>query len=196
MKLERKIWRDTDVLDQRFEVGDIISFEMRDGEKAEAMAVKQDGDTMIFCHVDCLKDEYPMNDRDTNKGGYEASKLRTTLRDVILPRYPEELVEKMVPFKNGDLLRIPTEKEIFGWNPYGDDEPEEVTQWEPMKLKRNRIALQGSNGDWEWYWLQNPVHDVVSSANFAGVNILGDEHYISASEAGVGVRPAFGIQNL
>ena len=192
MKIERTI----EVQGESFIVGDIISFELNDGEKVEAVAVKQDGDTMIFCHVDCLKDEYPMNDRNTNKGGYEASKLRTTLRDVILPRYPEELVKKMVPFKNGDLLRIPTEKEIFGRNVYGDDEPEEVTQWEPMKLRRNRIAFQGSNGDLEWYWLQNPVRDVVSAAYFADVSAYGDAHYLNASNAYIGVRPAFGIHNL
>lgn len=192
MKIERTI----EVQGESFIVGDIISFELNDGEKVEAMAVKQDGDTMIFCHVDCLKDEYPMNDRNTNKGGYEESKLRTALRDVILLRYPEELVKKMVPFKNGDLLRIPTEKEIFGRNVYGDDEPEEVTQWEPMKLRRNRIAFQGSNGDLEWYWLQNPVRDVVSSANFADVDDHGNATYHNASDADIGVRPAFGIHNL
>lgn len=192
MKIERTI----EVQGESFIVGDIISFELNDGEKVEAMAVKQDGDTMIFCHVDCLKDEYPMNDRNTNKGGYEASKLRTTLRDVILPRYPEELVKKMVPFKNGDLLRIPTEKEIFGRNVYGDDEPEEVTQWEPMKLRRNRIAFQGSNGDLEWYWLQNPVRGVVSAALFALVYDYGGAGSNYASNSWVGVRPAFGIHNL
>lgn len=192
MKIERTI----EVQGESFIVGDIISFELNDGEKVEAMAVKQDGDIMIFCHVDCLKDEYPMNDRNTNKGGYEASKLRTTLRDVILPRYPEELVKKMVPFKNGDLLRIPTEKEIFGRNVYGDDEPEEVTQWEPMKLRRNRIAFQGHNGEWEWYWLQNPaVRDVVSSTGFARVAAHGVALHYHASGS-FGVRPAFGIHNL
>ena len=151
---------------------------------------------MIFCLVDCLKDEYPMNDRSTNKGGYEASKLRSTLRDVILPRFPAEITEKMVPFENGDLLRLPTEKEIFGRNCFGLDEPEEVTQWEPMKLRRNRIAFHGHNGDWEWYWLQNPaLRDVVSAAGFATVRSYGSAAYSYASSSWVGVRPAFQIPN-
>ena len=151
MKITRTIQKDIKEQQERFVTGDIIAFDLNDGEKVEALAVKQNGDNMIFCLVDCLKDEYPMNDRSTNKGGYEASKLRSTLRDVILPRFPAEITEKMVPFENGDLLRLPTEKEIFGRNCFGLAEPEEVTQWEPMKLRRNRIAFHGHNGDWEWY---------------------------------------------
>lgn len=196
MKITRTIQKDIKEQQERFVTGDIIAFDLNDGEKVEALAVKQNGDNMIFCLVDCLKDEYPMNDRSTNKGGYEASKLRSTLRDVILPRFPAEITEKMVPFENGDLLRLPTEKEIFGRNCFGLDEPEEVTQWEPMKLRRNRIAFHGHNGDWEWYWLQNPaLRDVVSAAYFAFVYSRGTACYSCASLSRVGVRPAFQIPN-
>ena len=177
-------------------VGDIISFELTDGEAVEAMAVKKDDQNTIFCLVDCLRDEYKMNSRNTNKGGYEASELRAKLNVEILARFPTEITEMMVPFANGDLLRLPTEKEIFGVNSYGLDEPEDVTQWKPMKLRRNRIAFQGLNGSWEWYWLQNPaLRDVASSTHFALVTGNGHAAANSASDS-IGVRPAFQIRNL
>ena len=179
-----------------FCVGDVIGFELTDGEKVEAMAVKKEDDGMIFCLVDCLQKEYRMNSRNTNKGGYEATELRAKLNGEILARFPSEIAEKMIPFKNGDLLRLPTEKEIFGQNSYGLDEPEEVTQWKPMELRRNRIAFQGSNGAWEWYWLQNPwLRDVASSTTFALVVSDGYAYAYYASNA-LGVRPAFKIRDL
>lgn len=193
MTVQRTIQTET----EHFEIGDIIGVTLTDGEPIEAMAVKQTGENMIFCFVDCLQKEYRMNSHNTNKGGYEASELREKLGTEILLRLPEELRMKMLPFENGDLLRLPTEKEIFGENRFGLDEPETVAQWEPMKLRRNRIAFQGSNGPWEWYWLANPaLRDPASAAYFAFVSHDGSCTYSSASNATIGVRPAFQIKNL
>lgn len=169
-----------------FEVGDIISFELEDGEEVEAMAVKQDGDNMIFCFVDCLLKEYRMNPTNTNEGGWETSDLRQKLNSEILERFPEKIKNRMVPFENGDILRIPTEKEMFGENEHGKAEPEDVDQWEPMKTRRNRVCFQGKNGFGEWGWLQNAV----SSAHFANVGCHGGANYYWASDS-LGVRPVF-----
>lgn len=187
MKLFRTV---EEVADSNYTVGDIISFSLTDGEEVEALAVKQEQDGMIFCLVDCLADEMPMNQEDSNRGGYDASDLREQLRGKILDRFPAEIREKMVAFSNGDLLRLPTEKEIFGCNEYGQTEPDSVTQWEPMKKRRNRIAFQGKNGGWEWYWLMNKVEG--SAAYFAGVRNDGFASCTGASDAR-GVRPAFKI---
>ena len=99
----------------------------------------------------------------------------------------------MVPFGNGDYLRLPTEKEIFGENYYGEYESPYVQQWKPMKQRRNRIAFQGKNGGWEWYWLQNKCRD--SAAHFACVYADGDASCSGASDS-LGVRPAFKIRVL
>ncbi len=96
----------------------------------------------------------------------------------------------MLPFGNNDLLRLPTEREIFGENPYGKDEPDSVKQLEPMQYRRNRIALQGKNGTLERFWLQNEVRD--SGAYFADVGSSGYAASNGAS-ASYGVRPAFKI---
>lgn len=179
------------VADGNYIVGDTITFTLTDGEEVEALAVKQEQDGMIFCLVDCLREEYSMNEEDSNRGGYEATDLRVKLNGEILDRFPAEIREKMVAFANGDLLRLPTEREIFGDNPYGKTEDDSIHQWEPMKLRRNRIAFQGKNGAWEWYWLQNEVED--SAANFAYVRSNGYATYCRNASAANGVRPAFKI---
>ena len=189
MKVERMIKSDVDT----FQVGDIINLTLSDGEQAQAMAMKQEQDGMIFLLVDCLRDEYRMNAEDSNRGGYNASDLKVSMDGEILDRFPAELRERMVPFEDGSLLRLPTEKEIFGKNEYGEKEPESVVQWEPMKLRRNRIAFQGMNGPWEWYWLANKVKG--SAASFASVLPNGYATYYGASYSR-GVRPAFKIKNL
>lgn len=189
MKVTRMTTADVD----SFQVGDIINFTLADGEQAQAMAMKQEQDGMIFLFVNCLLKEYRMNAENSNRGGYDASDLRVDLNGEILNRLPPELREKLVPFANGDLLRLPTEKEIFGKNEYGDEESESVQQWEPMKLRRNRIAFQGQEGAWEWYWLENRREG--SAASFAYVGNDGGANCYAASGSR-GVRPAFKIRNL
>lgn len=177
--------------DNGYMVGDVIAFTLTDGEEVEALAVKQEQDGMIFCLVDCLNQEYSMNEENSNRGGYEATDLRVKLNGEILDRFPADIREKMVAFANGDYLRLPTEKEIFGCNDYGKAEPDDVQQWEPMKQRKNRIAFQGKGTDrWEWYWLLN-AHKRYA-ADFAYVDYDGVAYYYGASSAG-GVRPAFKI---
>lgn len=171
---------------EKFKPGDIISFELTDGEKVRARAVKREKNGMLFCMVDCLKQEERMNSRDTNEGGYEASDLRKKLNSDILDRFPAEIRDRMKPMENGDLLRIPTEREIFGENKYGDSDNAE--QWSCMKQVRNRIALLGDNGGFEWYWLQNRSRSSASSfclVGSYGLATAGDASYSH------GVRPVF-----
>lgn len=189
MKVKRMIKSDVDT----FKVGDIIKVKLTDGVKVQAMAMQQEEDGMIFCLVDCLPGEYPMNSTRTNEGGYEESDLRKKLNGEILNLFPAELTDMMAPFDNGALLRLPTEKEIFGENYYGEYESPYVQQWKPMKQRRNRIAFQGKNGGWEWYWLQNKCRD--SAAAFARVAGFGGAAYDLASSSR-GVRPAFKIRVL
>lgn len=194
MKVKRTI--KTEV--ESFELGDVISFELKDGEKVQAKAVKKTDEGMLFITVDCLKDEYPMFKNPDSMGSMEInyfnSDLRHTLNGEILDRFPEEIKNRMVGMRidntdTFDLLRIPTEREIFGENPYGMAEPESVTQFKGMKNRRNRIAFQGSKtGTWEWYWLQNRIEDTASSFAFVGYSGLA---YYSVAGFSGGVRPAF-----
>ena len=146
-------------------VGDVIDVKLAGGVKVQAMAVQQEEDDMIFCLVDCLPGEYPMNSTRTNEGGYEES----------------------------DLLRLPTEKEIFGGNYYGEYESPYVKQWKPMKKRRNRMAFDGTKEEnLQWYWLINKVRE--SAASFSSVSGNGYAHASFASSS-YGVRPAFKLKN-
>lgn len=189
MKVKRMIKSDVST----FKVGDIIKVRLTDDEKAQAMAVQQEEDGMVFCLVDCLAKEYPMNETRTNEGGYEASDLRKKLNGEILDRFPAELKAMMAPFNNGDLLRLPTEKEIFGKNYYGECESLCVKQWEPMKKRRNRMAFDGTKYEkFQWYWLANKVEDSVS--RFASVDAGGNADYYNVTNS-IGIRPTFKIKN-
>ena len=180
MKVKRKIEVETDKL----KVGDIISFELTDGEKIRARAVKREDDGMLFCAIDCLRDEYPMNRNSSNEGGYAASDLRMKLNTEILCKIPRKIREHMQPMEYGDLLRIPTEQEIFGENKYG--EADSAEQWLCMKKRRNRMAL--CEEELCWYWLQNTVEN--SASDFCYVAYDG---YATADGASFsfGVRPVF-----
>lgn len=189
MKVKRMIKSDVDT----FKVGDIIEVKLTDGVKVQAMAMQQEEDGMIFCLVDCLPGEYPMNSTRTNEGGYEESDLRKKLNGEILNLFPVELTDMMAPFDNGDLLRLPTEKEIFGENYYGEYESPYVKQWKPMKKRRNSMAFDGTKDEnLQWYWLMNKVRE--SAALFADVTNGGFAAYYGASHS-LGVRPAFKIKN-
>lgn len=178
-----------DTMQGLLQAGAVMDFTMKDGKPTQLMCVRAEGNKALLIHVDCLDKEFAMNERNTNKGGYEKSALRAALNSEILELYPDELREMMQPFDNGDMLRIPTEKEIFGKNECSEDEGEDVQQFECMKDRRNRIAFQGSKaGIWEWYWLQN----VVSTASFALCSHDGIALYDSASFA-YGVRPLLQI---
>lgn len=165
---------------------EILCFTLDNGEECEAIPVQVEEDGTTYLFVDCLAEEMHMNQTDTTEGGYEASFLRGYLNKEVLLHFPEKLRTKMVPINEwGDLLTIPSKAEIFG-----DSNGE--GQWPAMKLRRNRIAFQGLNGDPEWYWLRDPA----SGSSFAAANDGGHCDCNDASDAWVGVRPAFKISNL
>ena len=192
MEVKRTI--KTDV--ESFELGDVISFKLKDGEKVQAKAVKKTDEGMLFITVNCLKDEYPMFKYKVGamEINYFNSDLRHALNGEILDRFPEEIRSRMVGMRIActdtfDLLRIPTVREIFGENPLGKEESDTVVQFKSMKNRRNRIAFQGSkNGKWELYWLQNQVED--TSFAFASVDSYGLAGCYCASNS-CGVRPVF-----
>lgn len=188
MKVKRNMMVDIEL----FEVGDIIKFKLNDGEKVQAMAVKETSKGMLFMLVDCLAKEYPMftslEDMTEDYFTYENSDLRKALNSEIIARFPEKIRSRMVTLDNGDMLRIPTEREIFGENVYGQEESDTVKRFKPMKKRRNRIAFQGKEGAWEWYWLMNRHKD--SASSFARVSDTGNAAYASASYPR-GVRPVF-----
>lgn len=165
---------------KEFQVGDQIEV-----GKYTATCQKVTRKGALFLLDQYLDEPFKMNRENTNEGGYEASNLRMELqKDSILDIF-SSIRDRMVPFKNGDLLRIPYAEEFFG--DIDEYEPSGKKQWPLMKDRKNRIAIREGEA-YEWGWLQNKVKS--SSALFAGVSGVGYPNCGNASNSG-GVRPVF-----
>ena len=174
----------------KLDVGDEISFVLKNGTAIRALAVKKETDGMLFCFLNCLPERIAMSESG-ECDSFEESDVRKYLCENVYPMLPESIKESLVPFENGDFLRIPTEKEIFGKNTFGEEEPESVTQWEPMKMVLNRVAGNSDNESTIWYWLKNKSKNYSSA--FAFANGYGDAYDAGASVTS-GVRPVFKIK--
>ncbi len=143
----------------------------------------------LFLLDQYLDTAYQMNRENTNEGGYEASDLRKELQKEEVLDIFSSIREMMVPFKNGDLLRIPHVEEFFG--DFNAFEPSGKRQWTLMKDYKNRIAIR-EGGVYECGWLQNKVKS--SSTLFALASGYDHTFSIAASAfapAPYGVRPVF-----
>ena len=172
------------------DVGDEISFVLKNGTAIRALAVKKETDGMLFCSLNCLPERIAMSESG-ECDSYEESEVREYLCENVYQTLPENIKESLVPFENGDFLRIPTEKEIFGKNEFGEEEPESVTQWEPMKRVMNRVAGNSDDECTIWYWLKNKSKN--HSSYFAFADSYGAARSNGAS-CPYGVRPVFKIK--
>lgn len=182
MKVTRKVEIETN----EFRVGDQLNV---GHYTATCQDVTPEG--AVFLMDQYLDEPMPMNEDDANEGGYMASDLRKRLNsDEILTDF-KELRDRMAPFNNGDLLRLPFYGELLGHDfPYefGAVEPDDCEQWELMKDMRSQIAFR-RNGC-EWGWLQNMR---ARSAGCCAVGARGAAGFWSASSP-LGVRPVFLIR--
>lgn len=142
----------------------------------------------LFLLDQYLDEPFKMNRENTNEGGYEASDLRTELQKNSILEIFSSVREMMVPFKNGDLLRILYAEELFGNVDTYD--PSGKKQWPLMQNRKNRIAIREEEA-YEWGWLQNKVKS--SGANFAIVSYYGYTSSDYASNS-LGVRPVFRLR--
>lgn len=140
----------------------------------------------IFLMDRYLDRRYPMNIKNTNRGGYDNSDLRKYLQsDTVLSDF-EEIRPYMKPWNNGDLLRIPYYGEMFGDNLPSWVKPDGHEQWPLMTDAHNRAASRC--GEPEWGWLANTVCD--TSTHFCVVGNSGLANDWGASSV-IGVRPVF-----
>ena len=188
MKVLRKMKIDTD----EFIVGDQINV-----GHYMATCQKVDEDGYIFLLDQYLDEPMSMNDEDTSDGGYEESDLRKRLNSAeILDIFvSSDFGNMLIPFDNGDLLRIPHFGEIFG----NDDlyklfvEQDGYEQWPLMKHRPNRIT--GRNGfSCEYGWVQNKC----IKNNDNRFCCVGMDGFANDGDADLhfGVRPVFKIGKM
>ena len=142
----------------------------------------------IFLLDQYLDKPMEMNAVDTNNGGYLESDLRKRLQSNEAIDVFKGIHYRMVPFENGDLLRIPFAGEMFGDKLPEWCKPDGHEQWPLMQDRRNRLASR--RGKYEWGWLQNK--EKASSPYFCVVSSRGAVDGWAASCA-FGVRPVFKI---
>ena len=149
---------------------------------ATAHKVTDEGVMFIF---DDYVTRRPMNNRDTNKGGFEKSDLKKWMDTVLFMSFPEELRDKIYS------LTLPTVGQIVGHEDEWDNknlEADTDEQLPLMKECKNRIAC--FEDQLAWGWLRNATKEEFSSAYFANVTDNGGTACYYASDSG-GVRPEF-----
>ena len=125
----------------------------------------------------------PMNELNTNNGGFEASDLNKWLQTEFIEALPYSIRARLTD------VTIPTVGEMFGWDDEWDRnhfEADNDKQLLLMKQRRNRVAYY--NNEYEFGWLRNATKKKLSAALFARVNDRGDAAYNNASDS-IGVRP-------
>ena len=125
-------------------------------------AIRQDGDGMLFCFDSCIAGSYRMKGDSTNfenedQNNYRRSAIRKWLQnnEHLLKWNP--IYDYMIPFENGDMLRLATYDELFGCdeNEYRHGFIENIggSQIPYFEDRENRKATK--SGLPVWYWLQN-----------------------------------------
>lgn len=168
-----------------WEKGDIIRSTLLTGERIEAQCQLVDEDGAIFCLTHCLDEERPMNEENTNEGGWDESDLRNYLNTKILEEFPKALLNRMKPIYEDDLLTLPSIEDIYGERDFDSWKPKEGAEpnWPLMKYRQYRC--KGN-----WWWVRSAYYGYATT--FCLVGTGGDANFSRASYSN-GLAPAFRI---
>ena len=179
-----KVLRKQEIDTANIQVGDQMVIPLAELGEFTATTHKVTDEGVMFIFDDYVT-RRPMNNRDTNKGGFEKSDLKKWMDTVLFMAFPEELRDKIYG------LTLPTVGQIVGHEDEWDNknlEPDIDEQLPLMKECKNRIAC--FEDQLAWGWLRNATKEEFSSARFAFVNACGYAGYGNASGS-FGVRPEF-----
>ena len=179
-----KVLRKQEIDTANIQVGDQMVIPLAELGEFTATTHKVTDEGVMFIFDDYVT-RRPMNNRDTNKGGFEKSDLKKWMDTVLFMAFPEELRDKIYG------LTLPTVGQIVGHEDEWDNknlEPDIDEQLPLMKECKNRIAC--FEDQLAWGWLRNATKEEFSSAYFAGVYYDGVTACYVASTSH-GVRPEF-----
>lgn len=179
-----KVLRKQEIDTANIQVGDQMVIPLAELGEFTATAHKVTDEGVMFIFDDYVTSR-PMNNRNTNKGGFEKSDLKKWMDTVLFMAFPEELRDKIYG------LTLPTVGQIVGHEDEWDNknlEPDIDEQLPLMKECKNRIAC--FEDQLAWGWLRNATKEEFSSACFAFVNGRGSTDCSDASNS-FGVRPEF-----
>lgn len=164
------------------EVGDKTTIKLGGLGEFTATVHKVTDNTVMLIFDDYVT-KRPMNESNTNNGGFEESDLNKWLHTDFIKALPYSIKEILFD------VSIPTVGEMFGWDDEWDRnyfEADNDKQLPLMKQRRSRVAYYDNKC--EFGWLRNATKKKFSSAYFARVNSDGDTDYLGASGSR-GVRP-------
>ena len=179
-----KVLRKQEIDTANIQVGDQMVIPLAELGEFTATTHKVTDEGVMFIFDDYVT-RRPMNNRDTNKGGFEKSDLKKWMDTVLFMAFPEELRDKIYG------LTLPTVGQIVGHEDEWDNknlEPDIDEQLPLMKECKNRIAC--FEDQLAWGWLRNATKEEFSSALFAYVYYHGLTTSGIASDS-CGVRPEF-----
>ena len=179
-----KVLRKQEIDTANIQVGDQMVIPLAELGAFTVTAHKVTDEGVMFIFDDYVT-RRPMNNRNTNKGGFEKSDLKKWMDPVLYMAFPEELRDKIYG------LTLPTVGQIVGHEDEWDNknlEPDIDEQLPLMKDCKNRIAC--FEDQLAWGWLRNATKEEFSSAGFALVTYFGDTYSSNASNS-LGVRPEF-----
>ena len=179
-----KVLRKQEIDTANIQVGDQMVIPLAELGEFTATAHKVTDEGVMFIFDDYVT-RRPMNNRNTNKGGFEKSDLKKWMDTVLYMAFPEELRDKIYG------LTLPTVGQIVGHEDEWDNknlEPDTNEQFPLMKKCKNRIAC--FEDQLAWGWLRNATKEEFSSADFAYVDSDGYADCDGAAYSR-GVRPEF-----
>lgn len=179
-----KVLRKQEIDTANIQVGDQMVIPLAELGAFTVTAHKVTDEGVMFIFDDYVT-RRPMNNRNTNKGGFEKSDLKKWMDTVLYMAFPEELRDKIYG------LTLPTVGQIVGHEDEWDNknlEPDTNEQLPLMKKCKNRIAC--FEDQLAWGWLRNATKEEFSSADFALVDSYGNTDCYYASHS-YGVRPEF-----
>ena len=164
------------------EVGDktIIKLDVLGEFTATVHKVTDDKVMLIF---DDYVTKRPMNESNTNNGGFEASDLNKWLHTEFVKALPYSIRRRLTD------VTIPTVGEMFGWDVRWDRDhffEDDDKQLPLMKQRRNRVAYYDNKC--EHGWLRNATKKDFSTVDFAIADKYGDTDFNTAADS-YGVRP-------
>ena len=198
----------TDAASQIFKVGDKKEITLKTGEVVELVVVENKPKDMLACGrsaglvfgiASMLDGDFEMNKKDTNEGGWEASRMRNVYMERFFALLPDELQAVIQPAKKKtgggspehnlvetvDKLFLFSESEVFGAAEYsvaGEGE-----QYAYFKKAANRKKHHGGDMHGYW-WLRSP--STASATDFRYVYGGGS---VGSYDAGYTVGVAFGF---
>ena len=171
-------------LPDNIEVGDQIEIPLEGLGTFTATVHKVTDDKVLFIFDDYVT-QRPMNNKNTNKGGYDESDLKDWIDVELFNKFPREFRKRI------SNLTLPTVGQMFGWDDEWDCdkfERDDDEQLPLMKLRHNRVAYYDNKTSCGW--LRNATKKNVSSSDFAAVYDIGLTACNGASGS-YGVRPEF-----